>query len=221
MVPVIIIPVLNRYDLLDRCLRSIDYPVETLIIIDNGGQSTLHDWPWVIDRRMVKNYHVWSMPTNLGVAPSWNIGIKATPHADGWIILNSDAFFEPGQLEVFYNDCKPDSVTLTEAQPGWCCAWIGSEVVAKVGLFSECYVPAYFEDNDFQERAKRLNVPFWTSDAGIVHDNSSTLLSAPELQEKNAKSFAANGALHAMRWQSGLPDAGHWDLTRRRELGWD
>ena len=132
MVPVIIIPVLNRYDLLDRCLRSIDYPVETLIIIDNGGQSSLHDWPWVIDRRMVKNYHVWSMPTNLGVAPSWNIGIKATPHADGWIILNSDAFFEPGQLEVFYNDCKPDSVTLTEAQPGWCCAWIGSEVVAKV-----------------------------------------------------------------------------------------
>jgi hypothetical protein len=24
-----------------------------------------------------------------------------------------------------------------------------------------------------------------------------------------------------MRWQSGLPDAGHWDLTRRRDLGWD
>jgi hypothetical protein len=39
--------------------------------------------------------------------------------------------------------------------------------------------------------------------------------------EKNNKSFAANGALHAMRWQSGLPDAGHWDLTRRRDLGWD
>ena len=65
MVPVIIVPVLNRYDLLDRCLQSIDYPVETLIVIDNGGQSTLHDWPWVIDRRHVKNYHVWSMPTRL------------------------------------------------------------------------------------------------------------------------------------------------------------
>ena len=59
MVPVIIVPVLNRYDLLDRCLQSIDYPVETLIFIDNGVQSTLHDWPWVIDRRYVKNYHVW------------------------------------------------------------------------------------------------------------------------------------------------------------------
>jgi GT2 family glycosyltransferase len=94
-------------------------------------------------------------------------------------------------------------------------------VVAKVGLFCEAYVPAYFEDTDFQERATRVNIPFWTSDAGIVHDNSSTILSAPELMEKNQRSFSANGALHAMRWQSGLPDAGHWDLTRRRDLGWD
>jgi glycosyltransferase involved in cell wall biosynthesis len=55
MVPVIIIPVLNRYDLLERCLQSIDTEVEHLIIIDNGGQSTLHEYPWVIDRRLVKN----------------------------------------------------------------------------------------------------------------------------------------------------------------------
>ncbi len=85
MVPVVIVPVLNRYDLLERCLQSIDYPVETLIIIDNGGQSTLHEYPWVIDRRYVKNYHVWSMPTNLGVAPSWNIGIKAV-----WLIAHAN-----------------------------------------------------------------------------------------------------------------------------------
>ena len=221
MVPVIIVPVLNRYDLLERCLSSIDYDVETLIVIDNGGQSTLHEYPWVIDRRYVKNYHVLSMPTNLGVATSWNLGIKSTPHAKGWILLNSDAYFESGQLEVFYNDCQPDSVTLTEAMPGWSCAWVGEEPIAKVGLFCEAFHPAYFEDTDWQERAKRLNIQFFTSDAGIVHDNSSTILSAPELLEKNQRSFAANGALHAMRWQSGLPDAGHWDLTRRRDLGWD
>ena len=37
MVPVIVIPVLNRYDLLERCIKSIDCEVENLIIIDNGG----------------------------------------------------------------------------------------------------------------------------------------------------------------------------------------
>jgi len=41
------------------------------------------------------------------------------------------------------------------------------------------------------------------------------------LADKNAKSFQANQELHALRWQSGLPDAGHWDLKRRRDLGWD
>ena len=87
MVPCIIIPVLNRYDLLERAIKSIDYPVAELLIIDNGGQSTLHDYPWFSDRRHVKNYRVWSMPTNLGVAPSWNLGIKATPHAPGWILV--------------------------------------------------------------------------------------------------------------------------------------
>ncbi|NDG20000.1 MAG: glycosyltransferase family 2 protein, partial [Betaproteobacteria bacterium] len=38
MVPVVIIPVLNRYDLLERCIDSLDYPIEKLIIIDNGGK---------------------------------------------------------------------------------------------------------------------------------------------------------------------------------------
>ncbi len=51
MVPVIVIPVLNRYDLLERCLESIDYPVGTLLIIDNGGKAGLHDQPWLVDRR--------------------------------------------------------------------------------------------------------------------------------------------------------------------------
>jgi len=41
------------------------------------------------------------------------------------------------------------------------------------------------------------------------------------LAEKNSKSFQANQELHQLRWQSGLPDAGHWDLKRRREFGWD
>jgi len=38
MLPNLIVPVLNRYDLLDRMLGSIDYPVYELLIVDNGGE---------------------------------------------------------------------------------------------------------------------------------------------------------------------------------------
>ena len=219
MVPVIIIPVLNRYDLLERCLQSIDTEVEHLIIIDNGGQTTLHEYPWVIDRRLVSNYHVWSMPTNLGVAPSWNLGIKATPHARGWIMLNSDAWFKPGQLQHFYDGCNDDTVVRTKRN--WSCVWIGQDVVSKIGLFSECYVPAYFEDNDYEQRAKAFNISVVVSDVEVEHDNSSTLKANSAFGEKNKVSFADNNNLHDMRWRSGIPDAGAWDLSRRRTLGWD
>ena len=221
MVPVIIIPVLNRYDLLERAIRSLDYPVEQLIIIDNGDGYDADMLAWTAPWQYIQDWYLWRMPTNLGVAPSWNLGIKATPHAEGWILLNSDAYFEAGQLEAFYKDCEPNNITLNRSMPHWSCAWVGAGVVERVGLFSECYVPAYFEDNDFEQRAQRVNVELKVSQAVIGHDNSSTIRSDDSLADKNAKSFQANQELHQLRWQSGLPDAGHWDLKRRREFGWD
>lgn len=220
MVPVIIIPVLNRYDLMERAIRSLDYPVERLIIIDNGDGYDPDMLAWTAPWQHIQNWYLWRMPTNLGVAPSWNLGIKATPHADGWILLNSDAYFEADQLRKFYEECEPESITVSSGIAPWSCAWVGAGVVERVGLFSECYVPAYFEDNDFEDRAKRINVEVRSSQAVIRHDNSSTIASDPSLADKNAKSFQANQELHGLRWQSGLPDAGHWDLKRRRELGW-
>jgi len=219
MVPVIIIPVLNRYDLMERAIRSIDYPVERLIIIDNGDGYDPDMLAWTAPWQHIQNWYLWRMPTNLGVAPSWNLGIKATPHADGWLLLNSDAYFEPGQLEHFYADCEDNMVVRTEQN--WSCVWVGQDVVSKIGLFSECYVPAYFEDNDYEQRAKAFNIPVMVSDAVVGHDNSSTLKANPAFGEKNQRSFADNNNLHDMRWRSGIPDAGAWDLGRRRTLGWD
>ena len=36
-IPVIIVPILNRYDLLEQMLDSINYPVDNILIIDNGN----------------------------------------------------------------------------------------------------------------------------------------------------------------------------------------
>ena len=134
-------------------------------------------------------------------------------------MLNSDAWFEPGQLQHFYDDC--DDTMIVRTKHNWSCVWVGQDVVGKIGLFSECYVPAYFEDNDYEQRAKAFNISVMVSDAEVEHDNSSTLKANPSFGEKNQRSFADNGNLHDVRWRSGIPEPGAWDLSRRRTLGWD
>lgn len=217
MVPVIVIPVLNRYDLLERCISSIDFPVGKLIIIDNGG-GIERDCLSLPRNQHIQERYVLNMPSNLGVATSWNLGIKMTPFASGWVLLNSDAHFARGHLEKFFKELHIDEIHLA-GQPGWCCAWIGYKVVADVGLFCEGFHPAYFEDNDYERRATRMHKKIVKSDALVYHDNSSTLLSDPSLFEKNRDSFKANMELFKLR--NGRLDAGDWNLERRIALSWD
>ena len=217
MVPCIIIPVLNRYDLLERAIKSIDYPVENLIIIDNGGRIA-KDCLVLPRSTKIQNRYIMDMPSNLGVATSWNLGIKMTPFASGWILLNSDAHFGQGHLEKFYKESDIDEIHLA-GEPGWCCAWIGSEVVKDVGLFCEAFHPAYFEDNDYERRALRMGKQITKSEAVVYHDNSSTLQSDPEFIAKNQRTFESNLELFKLR--NVRLDAGEWDLQRRIDLSWD
>ena len=217
MVPVVIIPVLNRYDLLERCIDSLDFPVEKIIIIDNGGKIEQDCLVMPRHSRHGKTY-VLDMPSNLGVATSWNLGIKMTPFASGWILLNSDAFFERGELQKFYRECHTDEIHLA-GEPGWCCAWLGSQVVKDVGLFCEAFHPAYFEDNDYERRALRMGKQITKSEAVVYHDNSSTLQSDPEFIAKNQRTFESNRELFKLR--NVRLDAGEWDLQRRIDLSWD
>ena len=217
MIPVVIIPVLNRYDLLERCIDSLDFPVDKIIIIDNGGRIEEDCLMMPRNSRHGKTYTL-DMPSNLGVASSWNLGIKMTPFASGWILLNSDAWFMPNKLEQFWEQCYPNEIHLT-GSPEWACAWIGSEVVKDVGLFCEGFHPAYFEDNDFERRAVRLGVNIRRSQDIIMHDNSSTLLSDVSFQGKNSRTFESNLQLFKLR--NARLDAGQWDLQRRLDLSWD
>ena len=57
----LIVPVLNRYDLLQRMLDSVDVQVEHLLVIDNGTGSDL----FFSDK--FENVTVLDMPANLGV----------------------------------------------------------------------------------------------------------------------------------------------------------
>lgn len=223
VIDTIIIPVVNRYDLLNRCVASIPR-AHRLIIIDNGaGIRSDQGIDALAEHDGIEHAHILSMPTPLSVAASWNLGIKTSPDAeDGWLLLNSDAWFDPGAFDAYAADTSRDAITLGGA-PGWCCAFIGVDVVRRIGLFCERFHPAYMEDVDYERRARMVGIPIRYSDALIGHDNSSTIRANPEWSAKNTQTHAANHAFYEWRWanaRDGLPDVHEWHLDTIRRQSW-
>lgn len=223
----VIIPVLNRYDLLDRAIASLG-KVDQLIIIDNGDNLREDDLRfWQTDGHLegVGKTHLLAMPSNLGVATSWNLGIKATPQSDGWLLLNSDAYFDfhDGAFSVFAGETKGVDV-LQAGRPPWCCTWISSRAISEVGLFCEQFYPAYCEDQDWQRRAQVCGIGFAGSSAHVHHDNSSTIESSADLKAHNARTHAANAGVFDNRWRdvadNELPPDADWRLSIRLANSW-
>jgi GT2 family glycosyltransferase len=212
MIPAMVVPVLTRPDLLHRMLDSIDYPVSDLVIIDNG-----HVAP---GRQVVENVqrtHVVTMPCNLGVPASWNLGVKCLPHATWWLIVNSDAWFPAGSLERLAA-VQSGGVVLSAASPPWACFALHDEAVQQVGLFDEGLYPAYFEDCDYERRCRAAGVPVVQTDIEVHHDNSSTIASIPN---RNGETFAANERHYRRKVETQDFTEGHWSLATRRANSWD
>lgn len=217
MIPALVVPVLNRPDLLRRMLDSIDHPVGDLLIIDNGHCLGQH----AIRLPHVERVHVLQMPTNLGVPASWNLGVKALPFAPWWLIVNSDAYFPAGSLARFAEEARPDALVLSGGAPPWCAFALGDAVVEVVGLFDEGIFPAYFEDNDFQRRCEHWGMDVVASTIPVHHDNSSTIRSDAALSAKNDYTFLANRDYYQAKCYRGDVTAGQWSLSTRRRLSWD
>jgi hypothetical protein len=144
IVPVVIVPVLTEHERVDSMLTSFDGFIIDLVVIDNGNHRT-----WEPRTSKASNIYHYRMPTNLGVAASWNLGIKATCKSAGWMIVNHDVGFGHNGVSDFFAQASPTNLVLG-GKPPWSCFWVGSDVVQKVGLFHEGYHPAYFEDNDYE-----------------------------------------------------------------------
>jgi len=215
MLPNLIVPVLNRYDLLDRMLGSIDYPVYELLIVDNGG-----DLERIRYNENVINVHIVNLPSNLGVAASWNLGIKLFPHDDRWFFASNDMVYLPGALERL-SGARRDEITLSDMFPFWHTFCVGEEVVRRVGLFDEALYPAYFEDNDYQRRAVHKNVHIRSVSIPTQHENSSTIGADRGLREKNAVSFQNNAIYYNNKMAKNDYGQGVWSLDRRRRNAWD
>ena len=215
----LIVPVLNRYDLLDRMVSSIDYPVKHLLIIDNGASDVLEDMAIEVPD-CVEHTTYLPMPANLGVAASWNLGIKSFPYDERWFIASNDVRFEPGALQRL-SEARSDEITLSAMFPHWQAFALGYEAVKRVGLFDEGFFPAYFEDNDYQRRAQEFGVKVVHIDVQMIHDNSSTLLSDPHFVSRNSNTFSNNQTHFTEKVAREDFGAGSWSVERRRLNGWE
>jgi GT2 family glycosyltransferase len=204
----LIVPVLNRYDLLQRMVSSIDYPLE-LLILDNGdGLKTLQVPPWVEAR-------VLHLPTNQGVAGSWNLGIKLLPFEPVWFFSSADTEYKPGSLANLAK-AEPNEITLCKSFPYWQTFAIGEEVVRQIGLFDENLFPIYFEDNDYIRRANLAGISITYADVDVNHDNSSTIASDANYARENTRTYANNQDYFEAK-NDGL---WNWSLDRRRNNYW-
>jgi GT2 family glycosyltransferase len=215
----LIVPVLNRYDLLDRMVSSIDHPVQHLLIIDNGASDVLEDMGIDVPA-CVEHTTYLPMPANLGVAASWNLGIKSFPYADRWFFASNDVQFEPGALQGL-SEARSDEITLSGAFPYWQAFSLGYEAVSRVGLFDEGFFPAYFEDTDYLRRAEHAGVTVRRLEVPMIHDNSSTIRSDERLSRENSRTFTSNQAHYSEKVARDDFGAGSWSVQRRRLNGWE
>ena len=188
MIPVLIVPVLNRYDLLDRMLDSIDHPVGHVVIVDNGG-GLEHDGLHSVIR----------LPHNIGVGAAWNLGMKVTPLAPWWLIANNDLEWGQGDLARLTDAVDPEADDLY-FMLGMAAFAVTRYTIGRLGYFDENIHPAYDEDVDYSRRAdlvgvRKVEVGFTGS-----HVGSATIYSDAELRRRNAHTHWANDLYYAAKW---------------------
>ena len=106
----IIVLAWNRWDLTERCLRSIERTTrvadEDVVVVDNGSTDEtprrLRDYAWMRALRL---------PENVGFVRGMNAGIRACPADRDVVLLNNDAtLLEEGWLERLAEAARPPDV---------------------------------------------------------------------------------------------------------------
>lgn len=209
-IPVLIVPILNRYDLLEEMLNSINYPIDNILIIDNGGQF-----------KTDKNIKVLNMPANLGLSAAWNLGIKCYPNAKYWLFASADTKWGESSLQEIDSLSGSDKLILTDDAYG--CFSVGENIIDKVGLFDEYFYPIYFEDNDFHERVARFcpeNTIVSTSIQAAPEVGSQTINSDDKLKNINHDTFVKNQEYYKYKQTTNFEISKPWSLSRRRDHEW-
>jgi GT2 family glycosyltransferase len=188
-IPSIIVPTLNQD--VSQMLMSLDHPSVQVIVIDNGDRR-FEDW-------IEDTFYVVHLPHNIGVAASWNLGIKLTPRADWWLIANDDLQFGEGDLERLEQAVDPHAAAVY-MMLGLAAFAITRHTLNAIGWFDEAIHPAYNEDIDFMRRADLAGLPRVEVGFTGSHVGSATIMSDPMLRSINGVTHSANDYYYTQKW---------------------
>jgi len=217
--------VLNRPDLLERMIASIDVPVERLCIVQNSADAEVSKVVQTIKNNpppLVNAVYVAQPFRNMGVAPSWNLIIKSFPECNSWMIVNNDTCFLPGDMTKMFQlwqSCPNSVVGLPIGK--YSAFIIGEQVVAKAGLFDENIWPIYWEDSDYDQRLARLGIPSVTIDSHATYsaDGSWTIRSNDHYRTNNNQTQLMNQTYYDTKWLVGIT-AGPWGQSLDCVANW-
>ena len=186
MIPILGIPIVNGFHWLQRLIDSIDFPIDTVVILNNNSDDTeltnnLEQLQQNNNNANINQIKICNLPGNIGVAASWNLMIKANINSPYWLICNNDIAFTPGLLLEFYNQAQHTDIGIAHGSGGdfgdggYDLFLIKDWVVQEIGLFDENLYPAYCEDADYIMRIHNyrknknlhtvcLNIPYYHGD---------------------------------------------------------
>jgi GT2 family glycosyltransferase len=218
MIPILSIPVLNRYDLLDKNLSLVNFPIKEILIINNGKE--IYE-----PKRKDLNIRVLNLPSNLGMSGSWNLTIKLYPHEKFWLFSSADTHWLPDSLEKFY-ELSGESKMVTSSE-SYSCFSVGENIVREIGLFDEYFYPYLFEDSDYGERlaiAKQTNDQLDFNHKAVAvsvpYGTAQTVKSDPKLAERGIVTHEKNKAYWELKKSQNFKIMGQWDIDVRRSNEW-
>lgn len=204
MIPCIAIPVLNRIDLLQRCIGSIDFPTHQLLVINNGGMN-LGPNAQVTMKPCVGEYVEHSPGANIGVSGAWNYALDYALEQQCYpcvLICANDLEWAPGDLDrmwqTYLDFPEADFIFGNHSFSNFLVKRSGFE---KVGWFWEELYPAYWEDGDFWTRIIRTGAKAIHA-AGLhaTHEGSATIKSDTAIARLSNGRFQHNARLYADKW---------------------
>lgn len=153
---------------------------------------------------------------NHGLARSWNDGLFVSQRAGAEVCLiaNDDAFCADGDVVRLADAAlkRPDAALVTgrgtEARTGetrkdmrWSLCAVPDAGLRQVGALDENFTPIYFEDTDWERRARLLGLPFVCLDStDITHAGSQSRFAVPADHAHHDRTYPLNEAYYRRKW---------------------